>query len=54
MKKIIGACMVALPFLAIIAATIYVGGWFATLTILATAVAITALIGFGIKLMVDA
>ena len=54
MKKIIGACMVALPFLAIIAATIYVSGWVTALAIWATAIAITALLITGTKLMVDA
>ena len=54
MKKIIGACMVALPLLAIIAATIYVSGWVTALAIWATAVTIAALLATGIKLMVDA
>ena len=54
MKRIIGACMVALPLLAIVLATVYVSGWIAALAIWATAIAITALFAVGVKLMVDA
>jgi len=53
MKQLIGACMIALPLLAMFAATVRASGWRVALSMWVIAIVGTALIAVGVKLMVE-